>query len=197
MLSSKPKPVQPMCCTTQCFSHVCVFMEYYHGWISVHIWQKLQPLENIITRASYAFADNLPARTSSHYGCPIFNWRRKWFHRTWSWDCNSPSTERGTSGERQQLVLIQLWFTLHFYIKEWLSFKPLFSEHLWVFSTLLFQISEEGVGRMFFCLHHPSLQPQKILQLNICLEQKVLHLPNWYLRNIQSMVSHIFLTEDI
>lgn len=57
MLSSKPKPVQPMCCTTRCFSHARVFMEYYHRWISVLIWQKLQPLENIITRASYAFAE--------------------------------------------------------------------------------------------------------------------------------------------
>lgn len=30
-----------------------VFMEYYHGWMSMLIRQKLQPLENIITRASY------------------------------------------------------------------------------------------------------------------------------------------------
>lgn len=201
MLSSKLQPIQPMCSTASPFGRIWAFVEYYHWWISVLIWQKLQPLENIITRASYAFPDVLSARMSPHYGCPIFTLHRKQFHRTRCGDRQLTATalllEEDQRGMTEAGCHPTVIYTPLFYKR----IAALQISFLGAFPGFFLYASLSSNRRRSWKGIFPPAAPITAATGNppaeyFCLEQKVLQLPSRCLSNNHSVVYHVFLTAD-
>lgn len=197
-----------MCWTAQWFICVRVFMEYYHGWMSVLIWQKLQQLENLITRASYidfltlCLPERLHIIDVSFSTCRENSSTKHGAEKSEA-HCNRPFTAWGShwgttaTGSHPTMIYTSLlYLRIVVFTVLHTSLLSQTTRSIYKYYLLFFKLLEKELEGCFSpCnIHHYS---HRKTHSWTCQEQEVLQVPSWYFNNIHGIVCHAFLAEDI